>query len=103
MKVAELTRQMRQLEADLRQRTPDGETRMAQWEESVKNDQPDWEVVPITQISGGDTRFYTQKYGSAIGLDSGPTKFTFSFITTNRLPAVHAFRPDRLTSPNAPT
>jgi hypothetical protein len=102
MKVAELTRQMRQIEADLRHRTPDGETRMAQWEDSVKNDQPDWEVVPITQISEGDTRFYTQKDGSVIGLGYAPTKFTFSFITTNLLPAINAFRLEQLTDPNLP-
>src|SRR5256886_8362283 len=45
MLVANLTRQMRDLEAGLRHTTPDWQERMNGWEDSVKNDQPEWVVV----------------------------------------------------------
>ena len=38
----DLLRQMRDLEEGLRHKTPDWEKRMAAWEDSVRNDQPEW-------------------------------------------------------------
>ena len=47
MLVANLTRQLRDLEAGLRHTTPDWQERMNQWEDSVKTDQPEWTVVRV--------------------------------------------------------
>jgi len=47
MKLANLTRQMRELEADLQHRTPDWAARMAAWEKEVSSNQPEWSVLAI--------------------------------------------------------
>ena len=45
MKRADLLRQMRDLEEGLRHTTPGWEERLAKWEDSVRTNQPDWQVV----------------------------------------------------------
>ena len=50
MKVANLTRQMQEIESDLQHRSSDWEARLAKWEESVRNDQPDWQAVAIEHV-----------------------------------------------------
>src|SRR5437588_8337393 len=46
-KVADLTRQMREIEGGLRHATSGWEQRMASWEERVKDDQPQWTVLKL--------------------------------------------------------
>lgn len=101
-RVADITRQIRDLEEGLRHTESDWAERMAQWETSVKDNEPEWTVVPTEQISDGNTRFFLQKDGSSLGLGYAPTKFTFSFAATNAAPVIRAFRLELLTDPNLP-
>src|SRR6516162_10492112 len=41
----DILRKTAEIEAELRNRTPDWPKRLAAWEETVKKDQPHWEVV----------------------------------------------------------
>jgi cytochrome c553 len=104
MKVANLTREMRDLEAGLRQRMPDWDQRMTKWEESVKNDQPNWIVLrpTVEDISTGGQRYLPQEDGSFIALGYAPTKHTVKMFATNGLQNITAFRLELLTDPNLP-
>src|SRR5438093_106155 len=102
MRVADISRQIRDLEEGLRHATPGWEERMAKWEDSVKSNQPAWAILNPDQVSEGDTRFFEQKDGSLLGLGYAPTKFTFSFRATNESPVLNAFRLELLTDPNLP-
>jgi hypothetical protein len=104
MKVANLARQMREIEARLRHTTPDWEERMAQWEESVKSNQPDWTVLrpSVEDISTDGQRYLPQADGSFLALGYAPTKHTARFWLTNDLQNVSAFQLELLTDPNLP-
>jgi len=102
MQVANLSRQMHDLEAGLRHTTPDWQERMNQWEDSVKNDQPDWEVVRCEHVGENGERFYYYDDGSIRAASYAPTKWTAEFRATNNLPFIGAFRLEQLTDPNLP-
>src|ERR1051326_4983036 len=104
MKAANLSREMSDIETGLRQTTPDWQERMSQWEESVKNDQPDWIVLrpTVEEISTGGERYMPQRDGSFIALGYAPTKHTVKLWVTNELQNISAFRLDLLTDPNLP-
>ena len=103
MKVAEVHRKMSEIESDLKHRSPDWEKQMAAWEESVKNNQPEWIVLNDLQQEGDkDQRYQPQKDGSLLAQGYAPTKFTQYFRTTNDLSGITAFRLELLTDPNLP-
>jgi len=104
MKVANLTREMRDIEAGLRHTIPDWEQRMANWEDSVKNDQPNWIVLrpTVEEISTGGQRYLPQPDGSFLALGYAPTKHTVKMFLTNELQHLTAFRLELLTNPNLP-
>lgn len=104
MKVANLSRQMREIEARLRHATPDWEQRMANWEQSVTNDLPEWIVLrpTVEDISTGGQRYLPQPDGSFLAQGYAPTKHTAKFWLTNNLQHVSAFRLELLTDPNLP-
>jgi hypothetical protein len=102
MLVANLSRKMRDLETGLRHTTPDWQERLNQWEDSVKNDQPDW--TPVRVINAGDngTRYYDYVDVSLRASSYAPTKWTPHFRGTNNLPLIGAFQLEQLTDPNLP-
>jgi hypothetical protein len=102
MLVANLTRQMRDLEAGLRHTTPDWEERMNQWEDAAKDNQPEW--VPLRIVNAGDNsaRYYYYEDGSIRAAGYAPTKWTSHFKGTNQLPFIGAIRVEQLTDPNLP-
>lgn len=104
MKVANLSRQMRDLEAGLRHTNPDWEERMTKWEESVKDNQPEWIVLrPIVEdISTGGQRYLPQPDGSFLAQGYAPTKHTVKLLITNDLQNITAFRLELLTDSNLP-
>ncbi len=103
MLVGNLTRQMRDLEEGLRHTTPDWEQRMAAWEESVKDDQPDWQVVPSVNAGDNGERFYYYADGSVRAASYAPTFWTAHFRGTNSLRSIAAFRLEQLPDPNLPS
>ncbi len=102
MQVANVMRQIGDLEAGLRHATPDWEARMNQWEDSVRNDQPDWTVVRCVNTGDNGERFYQYEDGSIRAASYAPTKWTAHFRGTNNLPLIGAFRLEQLTDPNLP-
>ncbi|HTH47009.1 MAG TPA: PSD1 and planctomycete cytochrome C domain-containing protein [Candidatus Limnocylindria bacterium] len=102
MKRADLMRQMRDLEEGLRHTTPGWEERLAKWEDSVKNDQPAWQVVEAKHAGENGERFYYYPDGSIRAASYAPTQWTAHFVATNSLPAIGAFRFEQLTDPNLP-
>ncbi|MBI4659177.1 MAG: DUF1549 domain-containing protein [Verrucomicrobia bacterium] len=103
MKVAELTRQMRALEENLRHITPDWQERMNRWEDLVRGDQPEWVAVRCVNAGDNGERFYYYDDGSIRAASYAPTKWTAHFRGTNNLPFIGAFRLEQLTDPNLPS
>ena len=104
MKVADLSRRIRDLEAGLRHSVPDWEERMTKWEESVRDNQPNWIVLrPVVEdISTGGQRYLPQDDGSFLALGYAPTKHTVKMYLTNVLQNITAFRLELLNDPNLP-
>ena len=104
MKVANLVRQMRDLEEGLRHTTPDWEDQMAKWEKTVKTNQPDWVILrpTVEDISTGGQRYLPQDDGSFIARGYAPTKHTVKLFATNDLRNITAFQLELLTDPNLP-
>jgi len=101
-KLADLRRQMREIEAGLQHRTPDWAERMAKWEEEVSHNQPEWSVLSIEYVGEKDERYYPLKDGSMRAAGYAPTKHTTTWRATNDLPSVGAFRLELLADPNLP-
>ncbi|HEX4645075.1 MAG TPA: DUF1549 domain-containing protein, partial [Verrucomicrobiae bacterium] len=102
-KRADLLRQMRDLEEGLRHSTPDWEKRMSAWEDSAKDDQPEWVPVECRHSSDDNgERFYYYPDGSIRAAGYAPTKWTGIFKGTNNLPSIGAFRLEQLPDPELP-
>ena len=104
MTVANLTREMRDLEEGLRHTTPDWEARMAKWEDGVRNDQPEWITLrpTVEDISTGGQRYLLQDDGSFMARGYAPTKHAVKMYSTNDLKNITAFKLELLTDPNLP-
>ncbi|HRI14425.1 MAG TPA: DUF1549 domain-containing protein, partial [Verrucomicrobiota bacterium] len=102
MLVGDLTRQMRDLEEGLRHATADWQERMNAWEDSVKNDQPDWQVVECRNTGDNGERFYYYADGSIRAASYAPTFWTANFRGTNALTNIAAFRLEQIPDPNLP-
>jgi hypothetical protein len=99
---ADLVRQIREMEENVRHTNPDWATRMAAWEDSVRNDQPEWKTVEVRNAGDNGTRYYYYEDGSLRAASYAPTKWTASFRGTNELGSIGAFRLEQLTDPNLP-
>jgi hypothetical protein len=104
MTVANLSREMQDLENALRHATPHWEERLAKWEDTVKDDQPAWLVLrpAVEEISTGGQRYLPQPDGSFLALGYAPTKHTVKMSLTNDLQNITAFRLELLNDPNLP-
>ena len=102
MVVANLSRQMRDLEAGLRHVAPDWQERMNLWEDSVKRDQPEWSVVRCFNAGDNGERYYQYADGSTRAASYAPTIWTAHFRGTNNLPSIGAFQLEQMTDPNLP-
>jgi hypothetical protein len=99
-KAGELKRRMRLIEDGLKQQTPDWGKRFAEWEAQMKNDQPEWTVLPIKQIGDHDQHYFYLKDGSVLAQGYAPTKHGDRFQATTDLKEIRAFRLELLTDPN---
>lgn len=104
MQVANITREIRDLEEGLRHSAPDWEKRMARWEESVKANQPTWTVIrpEVEEITTGGQKYIAQPDGSFLAAGYAIGKSGPHFWLTNDLQNVTAFRFEQLTDPNLP-
>ncbi len=102
MKVADLTRQMREIEASLRRAVPDWRERMGKWEDEVSNGQVSWTVLPLEPVGEADQRYIPNEDGSVLAQGYAPTKHTQTFASKTSLSGMTAFRLELLTDPNLP-
>jgi mono/diheme cytochrome c family protein len=103
MKIAAIHRGIAEIEGDLQHRVPDWEKRLAQWEEEVKGDQPEWITISDLHYEGDMAQRYDfLKDGSMLACGYAPTKMTQWWRTTNDLSRLTAFRIELLTDPNLP-
>ncbi len=102
MKRADLFRQVQEIEADLKHKTPDWAKKLAAWEAKVKADQPAWEVIrPALDTSGGQKHTLLPD-GSIFASGYAPTKHTTDFTGPTKLKTISAVRLELLNDPNLP-
>ena len=103
LKAADLLRQMREIEAGLKRRSPDWRTQMAEWEREVSHDQPRWVALHgLEHLGENAQRYFEYSDGSLLAGGYAPTKFTESFRVKTNLHGITAFRLELLTDPNLP-
>lgn len=104
MRVANLRREMQDLEAGLRHTTPDWEQRLAKWEDEAKSNQPEWTVLSpwVEDITTGGQRYLSQPDGSLLAQGYAPTKHGVHLWATNDSQNVTAFQIELLTDLNLP-
>lgn len=72
MRVAIRSQEMRDLETKLRHNRSDCQERMNAWEDSLKDDQPEWSVVRCVNAGDNRERFYYYEGGSIRAASNGP-------------------------------
>ncbi|HZF40444.1 MAG TPA: DUF1549 and DUF1553 domain-containing protein, partial [Blastocatellia bacterium] len=102
MKRADVFSRIREIEAALRERTPDWQKRMAEWE--AKKDQPEWIVVKpeVEDISNGGQKYLPLKDGSFLAQGYAPTKHRVKMSAQVDQQNIAAFRLELLTDANLP-
>lgn len=101
-KRAEIFRAIEEIENVLRASNPDWEERMAEWESSVRGDQPEWTVLPIENAGSNTQRYYQQPDKSLLAQGYAPTRFEAPFFVTSDLSEIRSFRLEVLMHPNLP-
>ena len=104
MKRTDILRQIHELEGALQQQTPEWQSRMAKWEDEVKQGQPEWIVVQpaVDDISTGGQRYLPQKDGSLLAQGYAPTKHQVKLTVKTDVKNITAFRLELLTDANLP-
>lgn len=104
MRRADIFRQIKVVEDDLKHRHPNWREQMHAWEDAVRGNQPKWVVVrpAVDDISTGGQKYLPQPDGSFLALGYAPTKHTVKMTVRTDLPAIAAFRLELLTDPNLP-
>ena len=104
MRVANLAREMRDIEEGLRHRTPDWEQRIAKWESDVAKNQPAWITIQpfIEDITSGGQKFARLPDGSMLAQGYAVGKAGPHFWLTNDLQNITAFQIELLTDANLP-
>jgi len=104
MKRAGILSGAREIEAKLRELAPDWLARMNAWEESVKNDQPEWKVIQpeVNDISTDGAKYLPQKDGSFLVGGYAPAKHRVKLSWRTDEANIAAFRLELMTDPNLP-
>jgi hypothetical protein len=97
-----ITRRIRLIEDGLKQRTPDWEKRLANWEAKVKEDQPHWTVLKVQHVGDHDQHYYYLQDGSVLAQGYAPTRFAEVFEGSTDLKEIRAFRLELLNDANLP-
>jgi hypothetical protein len=101
-RVADLRRQMSEIEEHLKRQMPDWRERMATWEESVSQGRPEW--IPLQLENAGDNgqRYIDMGDHSILAQGYAPTKYTTSLRGLTDVQNITAFRLELLNDPNLP-
>lgn len=98
----EIVWQIAKVEQQLRKDNPDWAKQMAAWEATVRDDQPEWTVLPIENAGSGTQRYLRQPDNSLLAQGYAPTRFDAPFSVTTDLPELRSFRLEVLNHPNLP-
>jgi hypothetical protein len=99
---AKVLGEIAEIEAHLKESTPDWLSKMAEWETSVASNQPEWTVVrPDLDTSGGQKHTVLED-GSILASGYAPTKHTTEFVVKSDLKGITAVRVELLNDPNLP-
>ncbi len=103
MQRADILRQIREIEDELKHQTPNWAERLARWEESVVGNQPEWTVIQSAEddTSGGQ-KMYRLKDGSYLCQGYAPTKHDVVVTATTQVQNITAVRLEQLNDPNLP-
>ena len=103
-KRAEILRRVADIEDDLKHRHPDWAAKMAAWEKSVVNDQPEWTILqPVVEgESTGGAKYYPLRDGSFLVEGYAPTKHTVEMTVRTDLKEIRAFRIELMNDPALP-
>jgi mono/diheme cytochrome c family protein len=99
-----VARQIREIEAGLRQRTPDWRQRLEQWSDDVTAAEPAWEVLAPDEYLevGGGAKLSLLKDQSMLCAGYAPTHCTFRVVGTSKLTRITGVRLELLCDPNLP-
>jgi mono/diheme cytochrome c family protein len=103
--VAEVRRQIVEIEDGIRHSNPDWRERMDRWEDDrAKAQRPKWTVVqaPFEDISTGGQKYLLLPDGSFRAAGYAPTKHTGKFTVKANLPKITAFRLELMNDANLP-
>ncbi len=100
---ADIFHQIHEIEAELQHQTPDWPERLAHWEESVVNNQPEWTIIQSAEddTSGGQ-KMYRLKDGSYLCAGYAPTKHDVVVNITTQVQNITGFRLEQFNDPNLP-
>ncbi|MDB5351728.1 MAG: Protein of unknown function (DUF1553)/Protein of unknown function (DUF1549)/Planctomycete [Planctomycetota bacterium] len=103
MKIATMHRRIKEVEADLKHKTPDWPEKMARWEQTVQGS-PEWKTVTGSFIedSTGGQKYKLQPDGSYVACGYAPTKHTGILPVKTELTKIAAFRIELLNDANLP-
>ena len=101
---SEIFRRIQEIDADLQHRHSDWIERMAQWEERVRGDQPDWTVVRFAAegIPDGGEKYFPLEDGSILAQGYAPTKHRIKFTAKIDEQNITAFRLELLNHADLP-
>jgi hypothetical protein len=102
MKRAEVFRQIRAVEGELKHREPRWPELMAAWERQVRHDQPPWHIVRPQLDSTGDEKYSLQEDGSVTAAGYAPTKHSPEFTGKTDLKTITGARFELLNDANLP-
>ncbi|MEQ8854450.1 PSD1 and planctomycete cytochrome C domain-containing protein [Gimesia sp.] len=90
------------IEEQLKSGKPNWAAEMAAWEQSVKQNQPQWHVLKLTNIDSNSQRYFEQPDHSQLAQGYAPSRFTSNFEATVDASQVKALRLELLNHPNLP-
>ncbi|MBM3797649.1 MAG: DUF1549 domain-containing protein [Acidobacteria bacterium] len=101
---AGIFRQIREIEGEMQQQSPDWVERMARWEAQAKANQPDWVPLEIAaeDISTGGQKYLPMGDASMLAQGYAPTKHRVKLLAKSKLPRITAVRLELINDPNLP-
>lgn len=104
MKRAEILRRTREMEQELKHRTPDWETRFKDWQRDIAARDAQWAMVKpdVEDISTGGQKYLPMADSSMLAAGYAPTKHKVKMVIKPTPGRITAFRLELLNDPNLP-
>ena len=103
-KQKELSDEVQKIERTLQRKDRHWRDHMAEWEDRVKGDQPEWTVLrpQVDDISTGGQKYLPLPDGSLLAQGYAPTKHRVKLIVRTDIPNITGLRLELLNDPNLP-